>query len=175
MAATRTGHSRQPFRSGTLVLGAVYLGAVAALCALAGARNAFVGAHFWALFTTLHAIFGLALNALRKPRHSHDSIPAENRRKMMHDGTTPTTSHDGAWFAPKRFGYGSGLPIAWQGWLTYGLYFALVFALGFWGPYGGENARLGSLVLILLTTGLLIVVCAKKTRGGWKWRSGKPD
>lgn len=23
---------------------------------------------------------------------------------------------DKAWFAPKRYGYGSGLPIAWQGW-----------------------------------------------------------
>lgn len=22
---------------------------------------------------------------------------------------------DGDWFAPKRFGYGAGLPIAWQG------------------------------------------------------------
>ena len=28
---------------------------------------------------------------------------------------TPET-HDTAWFAPKRYGYGSGLPIAWQGW-----------------------------------------------------------
>ena len=23
---------------------------------------------------------------------------------------------DKPWFAPKRFGYGAGLPIAWQGW-----------------------------------------------------------
>ena len=23
---------------------------------------------------------------------------------------------DGAWFAPKRYGFGAGLPIAWQGW-----------------------------------------------------------
>ncbi|MEY4953243.1 MAG: hypothetical protein RL299_1667, partial [Pseudomonadota bacterium] len=23
---------------------------------------------------------------------------------------------DGMWFAPKRLGYGSGWPIAWQGW-----------------------------------------------------------
>ena len=21
------------------------------------------------------------------------------------------------WFAPKRYGYGSGMPIAWQGWV----------------------------------------------------------
>ena len=21
-----------------------------------------------------------------------------------------------AWFAPKRYGYGAGLPISWQGW-----------------------------------------------------------
>ncbi len=30
------------------------------------------------------------------------------------------------WFAPKRYGYGAGLPIAWQGWvLTIG-YLAVI-------------------------------------------------
>ena len=30
------------------------------------------------------------------------------------------------WFAPKRFGYGAGWPIAWQGWALVGGYLALV-------------------------------------------------
>ena len=30
------------------------------------------------------------------------------------------------WFAPKRYGYGSGAPIAWQGWLVLGAYLAVV-------------------------------------------------
>ena len=33
---------------------------------------------------------------------------------------------DGAWFAPKRFGYGAGLPIAWQGWALLAGYIAAV-------------------------------------------------
>ncbi len=31
----------------------------------------------------------------------------------MDDETGP--SGDALWFAPKRYGYGAGLPIAWQG------------------------------------------------------------
>ena len=33
---------------------------------------------------------------------------------------------EGDWFAPKRFGYGAGLPIAWQGWVVMAAYFATV-------------------------------------------------
>ena len=29
-------------------------------------------------------------------------------------------SDDPEWFAAKRYGYGSGLPIAWQGWAVIG-------------------------------------------------------
>ena len=32
---------------------------------------------------------------------------------------------DGDWFAPKRFGYGAGMPIAWQGWMMIGMHFAV--------------------------------------------------
>ena len=28
----------------------------------------------------------------------------------------------GDWFAPKRYGYGTGLPIAWQGWALLAAY-----------------------------------------------------
>ena len=36
---------------------------------------------------------------------------------------------DGDWFAPKRFGFGAGLPIAWQGWAVSAAYIALVIGL----------------------------------------------
>lgn len=36
---------------------------------------------------------------------------------------------DGAWFAPKRYGYGTGLPIAWQGWTLLGGYLMLMLLL----------------------------------------------
>ena len=40
------------------------------------------------------------------------------------------------WFAPKRYGYGSGLPISWQGWvLTLG-FVALAILLSVSSPTG---------------------------------------
>ena len=35
------------------------------------------------------------------------------------------------WFAPKRYGYGTGLPISWQGWLATALMLGIVFGLTF--------------------------------------------
>jgi hypothetical protein len=31
------------------------------------------------------------------------------------------------WFAARRFGWGWGLPLTWQGWLVYALWFAVLF------------------------------------------------
>ena len=35
---------------------------------------------------------------------------------------------DDAWFAPKRYGYGTSLPIAWQGWAILIGYILLIAA-----------------------------------------------
>jgi uncharacterized membrane protein YjgN (DUF898 family) len=70
---------------------------------------------------------------------------------------------DGAWFAPKRFGYGAGLPIAWQGWAVLVAYLAVLLAVRHWQPRGGW--------LVMLTATLVLVwIAAVKTRGGWHWR-----
>ncbi|HEX7695481.1 MAG TPA: hypothetical protein VF409_13375 [Sphingomonas sp.] len=71
------------------------------------------------------------------------------------------------WFAPKRFGIGSGPPIAWQGWAVLGVYIAVLTIAGLtllprhWG--------LWATVIVVATAGLS-VICAQHTRGGWKWR-----
>ena len=72
------------------------------------------------------------------------------------------------WFAPKIFGYGSGLPIAWQGWALLGGYLLVLAAaapLIAFSP-GGYGA------IATLATAVLLIVCARKTRGGWRWRWG---
>ena len=75
------------------------------------------------------------------------------------------------WFAPKRYGYGSSLPISWQGWaLTIG-YIACVLVLIRLLTY--RPAAL--IAAIALPTIVFIVICAKTTRGGWRWRWGKED
>ena len=75
------------------------------------------------------------------------------------------------WFAAKRYGYGAGLPIAWQGWALLAVHLALVGAvilvLGDW-----PAAAVGLIVVLSLA---LMLICARTTRGGWRWRWGRRD
>lgn len=75
------------------------------------------------------------------------------------------------WFAPKRYGYGAGLPIAWQEWVLLMAYLALVGAvillLGAW-----PVATVGLIVVLSLA---LMLISARTTRGGWRWRWGERD
>jgi hypothetical protein len=71
-----------------------------------------------------------------------------------------------AWFAPKRLGFGSGLPIAWQGWLVIGVYLAVVTLASL---FLGVVPKVAGIVI---ATALLVIICAKTTDGGWRWRDG---
>jgi hypothetical protein len=57
------------------------------------------------------------------------------------------------WFAPKRSGFGTGWPIAWQGW-------ALTLAF---------------VAIMVPVTFTFIVILARTTKGGWRWRSGEEE
>lgn len=77
--------------------------------------------------------------------------------------------NDDPWFHPKRYGYGAGLPCAWQGWVTLGAYLAVVLgcALLF------TDAPWVPPLVIVPATVVLILIARRHTRGGWRWRSGK--
>lgn len=75
------------------------------------------------------------------------------------------------WFAPKRYGLGAGLPIAWQGWLVLVVYIAIVVAAGIFL----DGKRLAQGAIIIPATIALIIIFAKTTRGGWRWRWGERD
>lgn len=80
------------------------------------------------------------------------------------------------WFAPKRYGYGSGLPIAWQGWVVLAIYILInsagVFGLAkmFLDPVAFVAAIL---IVALISTIILGIICARTTKGGWRWRNGE--
>lgn len=76
---------------------------------------------------------------------------------------------DGMWFAPKRFGIGSGLPIAWQGWLLLAAHIAVIAV----GPLVLRHHPVAKFTWIALFVVLPWPIYAAKTRGGWKWRSGR--
>ncbi|QDP19631.1 hypothetical protein [Sphingomonas xanthus] len=75
------------------------------------------------------------------------------------------------WFAPKRYGFGAGLPIAWQGWLILSLFLVVVLgsALLF-----RDRPQL-ALAIVLPAAAALVIVAARTTRGGWRWRWGAEE
>jgi hypothetical protein len=83
-----------------------------------------------------------------------------------------------AWFAPKRYGYGAGLPIAWQGWAVLTVYFMIVLGAAFGLPKVLPNPGILLAVICgitLVSTIALMIICARTTKGGWHWRwGGKP-
>ena len=71
-----------------------------------------------------------------------------------------------SWFAPKRDGYGAGLPVSWDGWAVLLLFVAGVFAAttlldGIW-----RDSTIAGLIVTLL------LIAENKTAGGWCWLRG---
>jgi hypothetical protein len=72
------------------------------------------------------------------------------------------------WFAPKRYGYGGGVPVAWQGWVITLAY--LVTVVGATQLLIRSPWAMGS--LIATATAVFLIVVVKNTRGGRRWRWG---
>jgi hypothetical protein len=73
------------------------------------------------------------------------------------------------WFAAKRYGYGAGLPIAWQGWALLSGYMAIL-GLAVWLL---SAAPIALSAAVISATFILLLITARTTRGGWRWRWGK--
>ena len=79
-------------------------------------------------------------------------------------------SDEPEWFAPKRYGFGS-TPISWQGWaLTLG-FVALIMLIAV--TFAKRPLQL--IAIVIPVTALFIVICARTTRGGLRWRWGDED
>lgn len=75
------------------------------------------------------------------------------------------------WFAPKRYGYGAGMPIRWQGWvLTLGFIAVAIFL-----PWLLGRRPLQMLAVFVPLVLVFTVLSARTTRGGWRWRWGERD
>jgi len=75
------------------------------------------------------------------------------------------------WFAPKRYGFGSGLPIRWQGWALVAAFLAVCLAVS----KAFRDNRLVTLAIMVPVAATFVVVVARTTRGGWRWRWGEDD
>jgi hypothetical protein len=75
------------------------------------------------------------------------------------------------WFAPKRYGFGSGPPISWQGWLVTLTYSAIVIGVA----VAVRHEPLKLVAIVIPLTAVFLTICARTTRGGWRWRWGDED
>jgi hypothetical protein len=75
------------------------------------------------------------------------------------------------WFAPKRYGYGSGMPIAWQGWAVTLGFVAITILLSL--SFAHDRLRLFAALAPFIV--VFMIICARTTRGGWRWRWGEDD
>ena len=74
------------------------------------------------------------------------------------------------WFPAKRYGWGWGLPIAWQGWLVLAAFFVLVLLGIRWFP--PRQSMPVFFLYIAVITALLTGVCWLKGEPP-RWRWGK--
>ena len=78
---------------------------------------------------------------------------------------------DSKWFAPRRFGIGTGLPISWQGWGLTLVYCGAVVAVALkW-----SDKPVVMVAALAPITIIFMVIAAWKTRGGWRWRWGEDE
>ncbi|WP_233856376.1 hypothetical protein [Paraburkholderia sp. HD33-4] len=72
------------------------------------------------------------------------------------------------WFPAKRYGWGWGFPVRWQGWVTLLAYFVLLGAVVFlFQPVG--HPLTFALLVALLTAALVAVCWLKGEPPRWRW------
>ena len=74
------------------------------------------------------------------------------------------------WFPVKRYGWGWGMPVRWQGWVVFGLYAALLFAgIYYFFEPRRDGAGLTAYILVLTTVVVAIVVAKGERPAAWRW------
>ena len=71
------------------------------------------------------------------------------------------------WFPAKRYGWGWGFPIAWQGWLVYLVFITLVIAGSIW--YVRTLSPLFFVYLAVISAGLIAICWWKGEPPRWRW------
>jgi hypothetical protein len=72
------------------------------------------------------------------------------------------------WFKAKTYGWGWGLALTWQGWVTYAIYAALLATIGtLFPPSRAPGLFLTSLAL--LSAALIGICLLKGEKPRWRW------
>ena len=76
------------------------------------------------------------------------------------------TKHD-YWFPAKRYGWGWGFPVTWQGWATLALWLAAVALAGL--KFMPDSIALFITAVVVATTVLFFVCYLKGEPSRWRW------
>ncbi|HEX2830531.1 MAG TPA: hypothetical protein VHP37_29610 [Burkholderiales bacterium] len=78
------------------------------------------------------------------------------------------------WFRAKRYGWGWGRPVTWEGWVVLGV-FAALLAAGLW-LFPPEQARRAFVVYSLALAAAVVAVCwIKGEPPRWRWGDSNND
>lgn len=72
------------------------------------------------------------------------------------------------WFAAKRYGWGWGLPLTWQGWVIYGVWFAILLAL-ISSFHGREHVGVHIATIVGMVVALTVICYLKGEPPRWRW------
>jgi hypothetical protein len=73
---------------------------------------------------------------------------------------------DQYWFRAKRYGWGWGLPLKWEGWAVLAGYLVVVLTPLAWGESGAGL----SLAAVAIATPLFVLICYRKGEPPrWRW------
>lgn len=70
------------------------------------------------------------------------------------------------WFRPKSRGYGTGLPIAWQGWALLAAHIGLIVGIAMLL----RDRPVAMTVVTIIAALAPMPLYRAKTEGGWRWR-----
>ena len=72
----------------------------------------------------------------------------------------------GPWFRAKSSGYGTGLPMVWEGWFFLALHATMIAGLAL-----ALQGRPVAMTIAVVLAGLApMPIYRAKTEGGWRWR-----
>ncbi|WP_426013330.1 hypothetical protein [Caulobacter sp. DWR2-3-1b2] len=76
------------------------------------------------------------------------------------------------WFRVKRFGYGAGLPVSWEGWAVLAVFLILILAISMLGVAYSVSHPVAYAAAIIAPSIPLLWIAWRKSDKPWKWRNG---
>jgi hypothetical protein len=87
---------------------------------------------------------------------------------IRNKGEGPMSQSEKYWFPAKRYGWGWGFPVTWQGWVTLAVYAALLcLVIIKFEPHGHPVAF--AVLVAVLTLALSVVCWLKGEPPRWRW------